>query len=95
MSVKNEEKAKAKFLHEMYVTLRTETQYIQVEGKKAMTEFGLGSEKQKALFGKFLTGSTNDSKEAFIEEWKQVRPSQSSRRFFLMKRIKTLEAADA
>lgn len=66
MATKNERKGKEKFLHEMYLKLMDSNEYIQVEGERGLTEIGLGSEKQKALFAKFLAGSTDESKEVFI-----------------------------
>lgn len=94
MATKNERKGKEKFLHEMYVNLMSDDQYILTEGIKSMSEYGLDGERQKALFAKFLQTSASATKTSFIAEWKQVRGSKSRRRFFLKNIIRQIEAAD-
>lgn len=94
LGIKPNRGEKEKFLHEMHLSLMNSDEYIKLEGERGLTEFGLGSEKQKALFGKFLAGSTSESEVAFIEGWKAVRSSRSRRRFFLKNTIRQLEASD-
>lgn len=95
VEIKTNRGEKEKFLHEMYLKLMEKNEYIQTEGIRGLTEFGLGSDEQKALFGKFLAVSTDESKQAFVQEWIRVRSSRSRRRFFLNKIIKQLETSDA
>lgn len=95
IQVKNERKAKEKFLHNMYTQFMEEDEYIQVEGIRALSEFGLNSDKQKALFAKFLHESTPETKVGFIAEWKKVRSSKSRRHVFLKNTIAQLEAVES
>ena len=91
MSVKNERKAKEAFLHKMYTNLMTGDEFIKVEGIKALSEMGLGSETQGTLFAKFLAESDEQTKKAFIDQWETVRSSKSRRREFLKNIIAGLQ----
>ncbi len=90
MGVKNERKAKEAFLHEMYLKLMTEDQYIQVEGVKALAGIGLGPGEQEAILDRIFQTQDAEKKNSFIQEWKKVRSSNSRKKFFLKNLMKKL-----
>lgn len=93
MGVKNNRKEKEEFLHKMYSQLMTDDEFIKVEGIRALSSLGINGDEQSILFSKFLSETDDQTKQAFIAEWEEVRSSPSKSREFLRNVIAGLQAS--
>lgn len=80
---KNDKDKKDVFLQKMYELLMEDDDYIQMEGRKALSSLNIDYNTQRTIFAKFLNIASAEDRKTYITEWRKVRRSKSKRQFFL------------
>lgn len=88
VGVKNDKDSKEEFLQKIYELLMEDDDYIQMEGKKALSQINISQADQEPIFANFLQSTSAQERADHITEWKKVRKSRSQRNFFLKNFLK-------
>ena len=91
---KNDKTKRDEFLQKMYEILMDDDDYIQMEGRKALTSISIPYRDQVQIFSKFLRVTSAQQRREYVVEWRKVRKSKSKRTAFLKNFIGLMESQE-